>query len=158
MIRLVPVRQEDHDLLFSVNQKYLYEMTAFYPDEMDAQGNYHYGYFEDYFVNPQRKAFFLHDDDTFVGFAMVNPYSNIGETTDHTLAEFTVFPAFRRRHYAREAARLILDTFPGRWEIKYNEKNAPAKALWTAVAAPYRPAVHRLNDEETVFAFDTRTK
>ena len=27
MIRLQPVRKEDHDLLWNVNQKYLYEMN-----------------------------------------------------------------------------------------------------------------------------------
>ena len=38
----------------------------------------------------------------------------------------------------REARRILAEN-PGRWEIKYNEKNAPAKALWQGVSAPYRP-------------------
>ena len=42
MIRLVTVQAKDHDLLFSINQKYLYEMTSFYDDEMDEHGNYGY--------------------------------------------------------------------------------------------------------------------
>ena len=36
-----------------------------------------------------------------------------------------------------------------------DEKNLPAKKLWTSLAAPYRPGVHHLNEEETVLAFDT---
>ncbi len=153
MIRLVPVKAEEKELFWNINQKYLYEMTNFYPDEMDTEGNYHYGYFEEYFVDPKREAFFLFSDDTMVGFAMINPYSVIGAQPDHTMAEFTVFPSYRRKHYAIDAARLILTTYPGRWEIKYNEKNTAAKRLWTAVTAPYSPTVHHLNEEETVFEF-----
>ena len=155
MLRLQTVRKEDHDLLYNINQKYLYEMTNFYDDPMDENGNYGYGYFEDYFSNPKRKAFFLYNDRTLIGFAMICPYSYINAHPDHVMAEFTIFPIYRRKHYAFEAANLILATYPGQWEIKYNEKNLPAKKLWTSVTAPYHPAVHHLNDEETVFAFST---
>ena len=156
MITLVPVRAEEKDRLHSINQKYLYEMTAFYPDEMDENGELHYGYFEDYFVDPKRRAFFLYDGDTMVGFAMTHPYSVIGGEPDHTMAEFTIFPSYRRRRFATEAARLILATYPGRWEIKFNEKNLAAKRLWTAIAAPYEPHVVHLNENETVLEFDVR--
>ena len=155
MIGLRAVRKEDHDLLWNINQKYLYEMTLYYPDPMDENGNYHYGHFEEYFTDPRRKAFFLCDGDTMVGFAMLCPYSYIGKNPDYTMAEFTIFPSFRRKHCALEAAGLILNRFPGRWEIKYNEKNTGAKRLWMTVAAPYRPVVHRLNEAETVLEFRT---
>ena len=153
MIRLQAVRKEDRDLLWNINQKYLYEMTLYYPDPMDGKGNLHYGHFDEYFTDPRREAFFLFDDDTMVGFAMLCPYSYIGRNPDYTLAEFTIFPSCRRRHYAWDAVHLILKSHPGHWEIKYNEKNAAAGKLWTAVAAPYHPAVHRLNEEETVLEF-----
>ena len=145
MIRLQTVQAKDRDLLWNINQKYLYEMTNFYQDPMDENGNYHYGHFEEYFTDPKRRAYFLHADETLVGFAMLCPYSNIGHHPDYTMAEFTIFPAFRRRHFALEAANLILATHPGRWEIKYNEKNLGAKKLWTAVTKPYAPSVHHLN-------------
>ena len=156
MIRLQAVLKENRDLLWNLNQKYLYEMTLYYPDPMDENGNYHYGHFDEYFTDPRREAFFLRADDTMVGFAMLCPYSNIGKKPDYTMAEFTIFPAYRRKHYALDVANLILAGHPGLWEIKYNEKNAGAKRLWTAVTAPYRPTVHRLNEEETVFEFVNR--
>ena len=156
MIRLQVVRKEDRDLLWNINQKYLYEMTMYYPDPMDENGNLHYGHFDEYFTDPRREAYLICDDDTTVGFAMLCPYSNIGRNPDYTMAEFTIFPSFRRRHYALDAANRILAGHPGRWEIKYNEKNAAAKKLWTAVTAPYRPAVHHLNEEETVFEFTNK--
>ena len=52
MIRLHSVQPHDRELVWNINQKYLYEMTMFYPDEMDAW-NLHYGHFEEYFTDPK---------------------------------------------------------------------------------------------------------
>lgn len=158
MLRLQTVQIKDRDLLWNINQKYLYEMTNFYDDPMDENGNYHYGHFDDYFSDPVRVAYFIYDDDVLVGFAMICPYSNIEQNPDYTMAEFTVFPAYRRKHIAIDAVEMILDKHPGKWEIKYNEKNSGAKKLWNTVVAPYGPEVHHLNAEETVLAFEVKKK
>ncbi|MBR1822418.1 MAG: GNAT family N-acetyltransferase [Clostridia bacterium] len=155
MIKLIDVRPEHRELLWNVHQKYLYEMTNYYDDEMDAAGNYHYGHFDAYFTEPEREALLIYDGRSLVGFAMVNPYSYIHEKPDHVLAEFTVFPMYRKRHIASVAAGMIFSRYPGRWEIKYNERNAPAKRLWTKVTAEYGPRTVRLNETETVLAFST---
>ena len=155
MIRLHTVHPHDRDLLWNINQKYLYEMTMFYPDEMDEFGNLHYGHFEEYFTDPRRSAYFIYNDEVLVGFAMLCPYSNLGRKPDYTMAEFTIFPSYRRRHFALEAAKKILKTHPGQWEIKYNEKNLAGKGLWYAVTESFAPEVCHLNDEETVLVFAT---
>ena len=153
-MELAAVRPEDRELLWNINQKYLYEMTNYYDDELDAQGNLHYGYFDAYFTDPRRKAFFLYDEDkALVGFAMIHPYSYLGKTPDHVLAEFTIFPMYRRKHLAKAAAEMIFGQFKGHWEVKYNEKNVAAKGLWNKVTEKYRPQVTRLNDTETVLSF-----
>ncbi len=153
MIRLDPVSADQKDLLWNVNQKYLYEMTKYYPDDMDGNGNYTYGYFDEYFTDPLRRAFFISDDSIKVGFLMINPYSYVDAAPDYVMAEFTVFPSYRKRGYAKEAVKLVFSTFRGKWEIKYNENNVGAKALWTSVTAKYDPKVHRLSDNETVLEF-----
>ena len=56
MIRLQMVQPKDRDLLWNINQKYLYEMTKFYDDPMDEEGNYHYGHFDEYFTDPKRRV------------------------------------------------------------------------------------------------------
>ena len=139
MLSLKKVQNRDRDLLWNINQKYLYEMTNFYDDPMDENGNYHYGYFDEYFSDPKRKAYFICNGGVLVGFAMLCPYSNIEQDSDYTMAEFTIFPSFRRKHLALDAAKMILARHPGKWEIKYNEKNRGAKNLWHTVAGPYEP-------------------
>lgn len=153
MIRLQTVKEKDRALLWNIAQKYLYEMTNFYDDPMDENGNYEYQYFDEYFSDPKRTAYFFYKDDVMIGFALLCPYSNIGQNPDYTMGEFTIFPAFRRKHFALAAVKLILEKHPGKWEIKYNEKNTGARRLWNAVAAPYKPEVHHLNEEETVLVF-----
>lgn len=69
------------------------------------------------------------------------------------MAEFTVFPSYRRKHLALNVVNTILKKHPGQWEIKYNEKNLAAKHLWNKVSAAYSPEVFHLNDEETVLLF-----
>lgn len=154
-MHLITVRPEDRELLWNINQKYLYEMTQYYDDEMDDLGNLHYGYFEAYFTDPKRKAFFIYENKTLVGFAMIHPYSNVGETPDYVLAEFTVFPMFRKKHLAQSAAEKIFGAFKGKWEVKYNEKNVAAKSLWNKVTEKYHPERTRINDVETVLKFST---
>ncbi|MBQ9300590.1 MAG: GNAT family N-acetyltransferase [Clostridia bacterium] len=122
MIELKNVQAEHRNLLWNIHQKYLYEMTNYYDDEMDDLGNYHYGYFDAYFAEPERKAFFIYDGQALVGFAMIHPYSYISEKPDYVLAEFTIFPMYRKKHLATEAARMIFNRYRGCWEIKYNEK------------------------------------
>ena len=153
MVRLVTAIEKDRDLLWNINQKYLYEMTNYYDDTMDEHGNYHYGHFEEYFSDPKRTAYLLYDEDTLIGFAMINPYSCIGKSPDYTMAEFTVFPSYRRKHLALNVVNAILKKNPGQWEIKYNEKKLAAKHLWNKVSAAYSPEVFHLNDEETVLLF-----
>jgi predicted acetyltransferase len=155
MLELVKVQPAQRECLWNLLQKYLYEMTNYYDDELDALGNYHHRYFDGYFTEPERTALFLYADQTLVGFAMLNPYSYFGEHPDHVLAEFTIFPRYRHKHLGTEAAELILKTYKGSWEIKYNEKNAGAKALWQQVTAPYHPEKIPYSPVETVLAFQS---
>jgi predicted acetyltransferase len=153
MIHLKTVQPDQRQLLWNINQKYLYEMTNYYDDPMDEEGNFHYGYFDEYFSDPKRMAYFIYSDDKLCGFAFINPYSFCGQNPDYTMAEFTIFPSFRKQHLASEAVKLIFSEYPGSWEIKYNEKNIPAKKFWHKITAPYHPSLIHLNEVETVLIF-----
>ncbi|MBO4356044.1 MAG: GNAT family N-acetyltransferase [Clostridia bacterium] len=152
---LIAVNSEDRELLWNINQKYLYEMTNYYDDVMDSVGVLHYGYFDSYFTDPNRIAFFICEGEALVGFAMIHPYSQLETEADYVLAEFTIFPMYRRRRFAERAAYMLFDMFRGRWEVKYNEKNTAAKALWHKVTGRYFPKKTFLNEYETVLSFCT---
>lgn len=154
MLKLKPVTKEEKELFWNINQKYLYEMTKFYPDKIDDKGNYHYGHFDEYFIDPNRKAFFIQNDDIIIGFIMLNNYSYLNQNVDYVIGEFTIFPSYRRKHYAFEVINKVFQTYYGKWEIKYNEKNLPAKMLWNNVCSAYYPKIYFLNKDEIVLQFN----
>lgn len=156
MIKLISVKKEDRELFYNIHQKYLYEMTNFYDDTMDDKGNYEYGYFDAYFTEPKRKAYYIYSDNKLAGFVMINPYSYIDKNPDYVLAEFTVFPIYRKKHIASEAAKAVFEKHPGTWEVKYNENNVPAKNLWNKICGKYKPLKTRISDFETVLSFSTK--
>ena len=40
MVELIDIKFEDRELFWNIYQKYLYEMTNYYNDEMDETGNF----------------------------------------------------------------------------------------------------------------------
>lgn len=156
MIELIDIKEEDRKLFWNIHQKYLYEMTNYYDDKMDECGNYQYGYFDAIFTEEKREAYFIYYNGNLTGFAMINPYSYIEESPDYVMAEFTVFPIYRKHHIASKAVELIFEKHVGSWEIKYNEKNTPAKELWNKICAKYKPRKIHLNEFERVLSFSTK--
>lgn len=71
-----------------------------YNDPFDEQGNLPFRYFDEYFTDPKRKAFFLYEENELIGFALIHPYSEIDGKPDYVMGEFTIFPLYRRKHLA----------------------------------------------------------
>jgi len=159
MVSLRQARQEDKVLLFNLLQKMLCEMTNYYDNDIDGEGNFEYRYFEDYFsgAEPDRLAFLIEADKNVAGFLMVNSHSYIGQIPDHVLAEFFILPKFRRKHTALNAVGLLFRQFPGSWEIKYHTRNLPAVRLWNHVTRPYSPQLHHFAEYEDVLSFHVTT-
>lgn len=157
MINLRKVENEEKGLLFNYVQKYLYEMTFYYEDDMDDEGNYQYEYFENYFVDEDRHALFITFNEEIVGFVMVNKHSIMDIDIDYAIAEFTIFPVFRKNHIASEVMKMLFIVYQGKWEIKYSKKNEIGMKLWRNVTIEYNPEIYSLCDEEAL-VFDTQRK
>ena len=155
MLTLKPVETAEKDILWNVFQKYYYEMSAYYDLEMRPDGNYEYRYFDAYFEEDTRTPLFIFDDNDLIGFALLNDYSCLGDAIDHAVAEFTIFPRYRGKGFASDAVRLIFQTYPGSWEIKFSVRNRPADSFWRKAAAQYAPRVTPFGDGETVLSFTT---
>lgn len=155
MINLIKVEKEQKELLFNLFQKMLYEMTQYYANDIDEFGNIQYGYFDEYFIDKKRVAFFIYNDQELVGFLMIHSYSYFNRKIDFNLAEFTIFPKFRRRAIATQTAKLLFKKFVGNWEIKFNTKNVKAQNLWLKVTNQYKPQIIDFDIYEKVLCFNT---
>jgi predicted acetyltransferase len=82
------------------------------------------------------------DDRQPAGFALVVHESGLAGP-DYRMAEFFIARPQRRRGIGREAARLILDRFSGRWQISEDAANPEAVAFWRNVLAAYTRGDYR---------------
>lgn len=154
VITLKKIEPSDKSKFWNIVQKYLYEMTNYYDmGVMDELGNYQYRYFDSYFEDSERSALFIYDDGALVGFAMINDYSCLGNHIDHAIAEFTIFPHYRKRHLGVKSVQKIFEQHHGRWEIKYSSKNKAAEALWMRVTKKYNPLISTYGRDESVLSF-----
>jgi len=155
-LEMIKVSGQQKTALWNVLQKYLYEMTGYYENAMESDGNFPYRYFEAYFENePGREAFFFLKDKTAVGFAMINTHSFSGDKVDHCLAEFTIFPAFRHKGIAAAAAEKLFSAKQGKWQLKYSAVNKAGMSFWKRVLLPYHPLEEKLNENEFLVSFIT---
>ena len=152
-VRAVEVREDRRETLFNLMQKYLYEMTRYYPIAMGEDGNYDYDYLPLYFSERARQAYFFYVGETLVGFALINDYSFTGEPTDNSIAEFTIFPAYRGRGYAGSAVEALRALRPGSWQLKYSPKNAAGAGLWQKIKRRYDGVEQPLPDGHVAISF-----
>lgn len=153
-IHLQPVSKDDRQTLWHLLQKYLYELSLYYDDIIpDENGIIDTPYFEEYFTEEDRSAYFIYHENERIGFAMINRHSEIGEDPDAAIAEFTILPHWRGRGLGESAAAAVLATKTGLWELKYSPKNRAAKTFWNKVTEQYSPSVHPLGVEDEVLLF-----
>lgn len=155
MVYIKRVGKDKRKALFNVIQKYLYEMSKYYGDEMDEDGVYEYRYLPLYFEDSDRQVYFIYDDEAWIGFALLNKYSCTGEEIDNAIAEFSIFPAYRNKGYAMDAIKLLVEERKGSWQLKYALNNANGLYFWKKVKQKYRGSEISLGDKEMVITFNS---
>ena len=152
-VRAEEVREEQRQTLANLMQKYLYEMTRYYPIAMGEDGNYNYKYLPLYFEEEARRAYFFYAGEALVGFALINDYSFTGEPTDNSIAEFTIFPACRGRGYGLAAVEALRALRPGSWQLKYSPENEAGARLWQKVKGRCNGVEQPLPDGHIAISF-----
>jgi len=95
-----------------------------------------------------------------VGFAMVahNQAPPSPPAVEYRMVEFFITRASRRLGVGRTAVNLILNRFPGRWEITEYLRNPGADSFWRRVVAGYTRGSYqeRVINGEVRQVFDSR--
>lgn len=158
----------DRNFMENIIEKYLYEMSPYSGIGMDSVGNYSYSHLGSYFRSDRtakRRLYIIEVDGERAGFAMLNavsPFDEVAEGSrpsqhekpDWCMAEFTVFPAFRNQGVGRDATELIVANNPGKWELMFDERNEPAKALWGAVCSDHEGHIYEVGEHSRILTFE----
>ena len=128
-IRLEKVEPCDKEILFRLLQYSLFEESISDGNEMNEDALFAYPWFDNYFTEEDREAFFIREQETgkLLGFAMVNAFMQKSDR-GRSIAEFLVIPGYRRMGIGKKAAALCFDRYKGNWEV------SPARGSESAYA------------------------
>ncbi len=120
------VRSEEAPELRAMLERYLGELQA---HGVPVDGDY--PYFEAYWSEQGRHAFFLSEGDSRVGFVLIRSPESTADGT-HQVAEFYVEPDHRKTGVGSRAFSAVLRRFPGSWTLQAYRSNRSAIVFWTS--------------------------
>ncbi len=107
----------------------LRDMLWDYEREIIGDKAEEYKYLDSYWEKPNRYPYFIKVDGKIAGFALINSYLLI-LTEGNTISEFYVKKEFRNNGIGSEAAKLVFNQFPGKWENRQIRENPNAHMFW----------------------------
>lgn len=143
---------EGREPLFRLLQYSLYEESLFDHNQMGEDGLFAYPWFDLYFTEADREAYFIKEKQTgrLLGFAMVNTYMQKA-ACGHSIAEFLVLPSFRRQKVGWRAAAQCFAKHRGSWEVAPSCGSRQAYLFWERVITGYTGG--RCRFAEGLFSF-----
>lgn len=135
---LEDVNSNDRDILYRLLQYSLFEESANDLNEMNDSAVFEYKYFDRYFTDSDRDAYFIREKGSkkLLGFAMVNTYLQI-YNEGHSIAEYMVIPKYRRNNIGKNVANILFDKYKGNWEVRPSYNSKSAYLFWKNVVGDY---------------------
>lgn len=154
-IRLEEVSVDKKDILYKLLQYSLFEESATDLNEMNESAEFEYKWFDNYFTDDDRFAYFIKSEEKILGFVMVNTYlENKKEMAGHSIAEFMVIPKYRRNKIGKNVAIEVFNKFKGYWEVKPSMGCRTAYLFWRNVIKEYTESIKcTFEFENGIFSF-----
>jgi predicted acetyltransferase len=151
---LEKVDETKKDILYRLLQFSLYDGSQYIDNELNDDCLYDYKWFNNYFTDDNRDAFFIKDDNNYIGFVMVNENLKFNKS-GKCIAEFLVIPRYRRCHIGKRVAYDIFNMYDGLWEVQPMENNPAAYAFWKNIINEYTNGNYEIKNDgvEDVFLF-----
>jgi len=153
-VTLRPATAADRPVIANLVQLYLYDMTAFMPFPVGADGRFEYDYLDRFWRHP----YLIMAGDEIAGFALVVPECPLtGRAPCWFMAEFFVLRAYRGQGAGKAALALALAAHPGQWHIAVPLANRAALAFWPLAIGPRAPQqrdIHFDGDDWSLYAFE----
>ena len=151
-IYIEKVKEENKEVLYRLLEYSLYEESANDLNEMNEDAIFEYKYFNSYFTDDDRDAYFIREKETnkILGFAMVNSYVQVFEN-GHSIAEFMVIPKYRKNHIGKKVAFELFDRYRGNWEVSPSYNSCSALFFWNKVIKDYTSSNYKFENDLFLF-------
>lgn len=131
-VKLNPINIEQKQELSNMLNEYLDILSSYAHEQFPKP----YKHLDSYFIEPNRRPFFIQTNDKKVGFVLVNLKDPLANEEKQSISEFYVIPEYRDKGIGAEAARQVFDLFPGTWVIRELKSNS-AEQFWKKVINNY---------------------
>lgn len=151
-IYLDKVLEDKKDTLYRLLEYSLYEESLNDGNEMNDDAIFEYKYFDRYFTDNDRDAFFIREKDTnkLIGFVMINTYMQKNDN-GHSIAEFLVIPKYRRCKIGKRVAFECFNMYKGIWEVSPSCNSESAYLFWKKVIDEYTNGENEFVDGLFIF-------
>lgn len=136
-LEVAPAEREDKPLLRNLMELCQYDYSEFNRGDVDRHGLFGYPYLDHYWTEEGRYPFLFRVDGHAAGFALVRRLGEDGGVATHSMAEFFILRAYRRRGLGQPAAIRLFERFPGVWRVGQEPENLPAQRFWRGVIGRY---------------------
>ena len=139
-IDLVETTDAHKQLLAALLELYQYDFTEYTAEDVSDNGRFGATDLVDRYSGgvPLRHGFLLRVDGKWAGLTLLHRGAFLADDPEMMdIVEFFVMRKYRRHGAGEAMARTVFDRFPGRWEVRVHERNAPAQAFWRAIIGRY---------------------
>ncbi len=142
-------------ILYNLLQFALYDGSKYVKNELNKDAKFEYKWFDNYFTDTSRDAYFIKSGKTYLGFVMINEnlkFNNSGKS----IAEFLIMPQYRRNHIGKKVAIEIFEKYKGYWEVKPIKNSNEAYLFWKKTIEDYTNGNYTIksNETEEIFIFN----
>lgn len=154
---IIDVIKEEKEKLYKLLQYALYDGSQYIDNGINDDCIFEYKWFNNYLTDKDRNAYFIKNENRYVGMVMVN--ENLKFNKDgKCIAEFLIIPKFRKKHIGKNVAYKIFEKFKGNWEIQPMENNLGAYSFWKSIISEYTNGNYIIKNDgiEDVFIFNNK--
>ncbi len=155
--QLAKVKYQAKDKLYRLLEYSLYEGSFYMDKDVNDECLFEYKWFDNYFTDDDRDAYFIKTNNKYIGYVMVNENLKFNKC-GKCIAEFFIMPKYRRNHVGKNVAFEIFDMYQGDWEVQPMENNINAYSFWSNIIKEYTNGNYTIKNDgiEDVFIFKSR--
>ena len=149
------VKENEKDKLYKLLQYSLYDGSQYIDNVINEDCVFEYEWFDNYFTDDDRDAYFIKDGNKFLGIVMVNENLKFNKQ-GKCISEFFIMPTYRRNHLGKKVAYDIFEMYKGDWEVQPMENNPIAYSFWKNIITEYTKGNYITKNDgiEDVFIFN----
>ncbi len=138
-VQVVPAEKAQQPVLARLLELYIHDFSELQDVDLQADGTFGYPNLPLYWLDPDRRPFFIFLDNKLAGFILIQRASEISSSPGvWDVAEFFVLRRYRRQGIGADAAHCIWTRLPGPWEVRVNE-SIPPRSISGSTRSPRSP-------------------